>query len=152
MMSDCIALVAETTGRPGKQAVMCATALTRSDPETKLTAIGAALIANKRRIEMTDENQLMRQNILEYESRIKHFDELIARADSVVGKGPEHAETRDSLASLKQQRDKFAVWLDERRLKSLENWRAEEIEKAGPMGIWDAVGQQLEKLVERIER
>ena len=31
-------------------------------------------------------------------------------------------------------------------------WRVNEIEKAGPMGIWDAVGQQLEKRVERIER
>lgn len=101
---------------------------------------------------MTDANHLMRENIMEYESRIKHFDELIARADKGVGEGPEHAETRDSLASLKQQRDKFASLLDELRLKSLGNWRVDEIEKAGPMGIWDAVGQQLEKLVERIER
>lgn len=101
---------------------------------------------------MTDANQLMRENILEYESRIKHFDELIVRADKSVGKGPEHAEVRDDLASLKQQRDKFAILLDELRLKSLKNWRVDEIEKAGPMGIWDAVAQQLEKLVERIER
>ena len=101
---------------------------------------------------MTNANQLMRENIMEYESRIKHFDELIVRADKAVGKGPEHVEARDSLASLKQQRDKFASLLDELRLKSLENWRVDEIEKAGPMGIWDAVAQQLEKLVERIER
>jgi len=101
---------------------------------------------------MTDANHLMRKNIMEYETRIKHFDELIARAEKGVGTGPEHAEAADSLASLKQQRDKFAVWLDELRLKSLENWRVDEIEKAGPMGVWDAVGQQLEKLVERIER
>ena len=101
---------------------------------------------------MTDTSHLMQKNIMEYEARIKHFDELISRADKAVGKGPEHAETRDSLASLKQQRNKFAILLDELRLKPLENWRVEEIEKAGPMGIWDAVGQQLEKLVERIER
>ena len=101
---------------------------------------------------MTDANHLMRENIVEYESRIKHFDELIVRADKAVGKSPEHVQARDSLASLKQQRDKFASLLDELRLKSLENWRVDEIEKAGPMGIWDAVGQQLEKLVERIER
>lgn len=101
---------------------------------------------------MTDTNNLMRQNIMEYESRIKHFDELIARAEKGAGKGREHAEIRDGLASLKQERDKFSVWLDELRMKSLDNWRVDEIEKAGPMGIWDAVGQQLEKLVERIER
>jgi hypothetical protein len=101
---------------------------------------------------MTDTNHLMRENIMEYESCIKHFDELIVRAEKAIGKGPEHVEARDSLANLKQQRDKFASLLDELRLKSLENWRVDEIEKAGPMGIWDAVGQQLEKLVERIER
>ena len=101
---------------------------------------------------MTDANQLMRENIMEYESRMKHFDELIVRADKAVGKDPEHEEVRGRLANLKQQRDKFASLLDELRLKSLESWRVDEIEKAGPMGIWDAVGQQLEKLVERIER
>jgi len=84
---------------------------------------------------MAGANHLMRQNIMEYESRIKHFDELVARADKGVGTDPEHAEAADSLANLKQQRDKFAVWLDELRLKSLENWRVDEIDKAGPVGI-----------------
>ena len=42
--------------------------------------------------------------------------------------------------------------LEELRLKSLANWREEEIEKAGPMGIWDALAQQIEKLVERLEK
>lgn len=90
---------------------------------------------------MTDANQLMRENMMEYESRMKHFDELIVRADKAVGKVPEHVEVWGSLANLKQQRDNFASLLDELRLKSLENWRVDEIEKAGPMGIWDAVGQ-----------
>jgi hypothetical protein len=81
---------------------------------------------------MTDTNQLMRANIMEYESRIKRFDELIVRADKAVGKGPEHAEVRDNLASLKQQRDKFAGVLDELRLKSLENWRVDESRKPDP--------------------
>ncbi|MGA8865013.1 MAG: hypothetical protein WBM09_09100 [Gallionella sp.] len=101
---------------------------------------------------MTDINQLMRQNVLEYESRIKHLDELIARAHKAIRTGPEHDEFRDSLAKLKMERDKFSVWLDELRMKSLDNWRIDEIEKAGPMGMWDAVAQQLEKLVERIQR
>jgi hypothetical protein len=84
---------------------------------------------------MTDIDHLMQQNILEHESRLKHLDELVKRARNKIGKGPEHSS-----------------WLAELRLKRLENWRVDEIEKAGPMGIWDAVGQQLEKLVERIER
>jgi len=41
---------------------------------------------------------------MEYESRMKHFDELIVRADKAVGKGPEHEEVRGSLANLKQQK------------------------------------------------
>jgi hypothetical protein len=104
------------------------------------------------RTKMTDQNHLMQRNIMEYETRIKHFDELIERVDKGVGKGPEHAEVRDTLANLKRERDKFSSWIEELRLKPVENWRVDEIEKAGPMGIWDAVGQQLEKLVERIER
>ncbi|MCP5015186.1 MAG: hypothetical protein GY938_07865 [Ketobacter sp.] len=51
-----------------------------------------------------------------------------------------------------KDRDKLASHIDELRLRSLDDWKKEEIEKAGPMGIWDAVAQQLEKLIERIER
>lgn len=101
---------------------------------------------------MSNIENLMQQNILEHESRLKHFDELVERATNKIGKGPEHAELRNSLAQLTLERDRFSGWLAELRLKRLENWRVDEIEKAGPMGIWDAVGQQLEKLVERIER
>lgn len=100
---------------------------------------------------MTDINHMMQQNVIEYESRLKHFDNLIERAHKGVGKNPEHAEIRDSLERLKQERDRFSGWIEKLRLKPLGNWRVEEIEMAGPMGIWDAVGQQLEKLVERIE-
>ena len=31
------------------------------------------------------------------------------------------------------------------------NWETEEIEKAGPMGVWDALAIQAEHLVERLE-
>jgi hypothetical protein len=41
--------------------------------------------------------------------------------------------------------------IDKLPLKPRESWREEEIEMAVPMGIWDAMGQQLEKLAERIE-
>jgi len=36
-----------TMGMADKHAAMCATVLTGSDPETKLTAIGVTLVANK---------------------------------------------------------------------------------------------------------
>ena len=43
------------------------------------------------------------------------------------------------------------VRLDELRLKNLDNWRVEEIEKSGLMGLWDALAQQAEKLAERLD-
>jgi DNA repair exonuclease SbcCD ATPase subunit len=99
---------------------------------------------------MTTMNQLVEQHITKYESHLKHIDELLERAHEGVAEGPEYEETRAELEGLQQQREKLASHLDELRLKSLENWREEEIEKSGPMGIWDAVAQQLEKLVERL--
>lgn len=101
---------------------------------------------------MPDTDHLMRQNIMEYEIRIRHFDERIARAKQGVGKGPVHAGSRDRLASLELERDKFSVRLDELRMKSLDNRRVDVIEKAGPMGLCDAGGQQLEYRAERLER
>jgi len=68
---------------------------------------------------MTDANQLMRENMMEYESRMKHFDDLIVRAYKAVGKGPEHLEVSGSSANLKQQLDKFFSMLDELRRSHL---------------------------------
>lgn len=97
---------------------------------------------------MTNTEKLVERHILEYESRLKHVDELLARARAGAGTAP----VKKELTALEEERDAFATQLEELRLKSLANWREEEIEKAGPMGIWDALAQQLEKLVERIEK
>lgn len=101
---------------------------------------------------MTTMNQLVEQHILQYESHLKHIDELLERAHEGVTEGPEHAESKEELEALRQQRESLASHVDELRSKSLENWQEEEIEMSGPMGIWDAVAQQLEKLVERLGR
>ena len=60
---------------------------------------------------MTSIEHLIQQNILEHESRLKHIDELIERARNRIVKDPEHAEIRDSLASMTQERDKYYSWL-----------------------------------------
>lgn len=99
---------------------------------------------------MTNTERLVEQHFREYESRLKHVDELLERAHKAAEKEP--SAVSEELAALKEDRDKFAAYLEELRLKSLQDWREEEIEKAGPMGIWDALAQQLEKLVERVER
>ncbi len=92
---------------------------------------------------------LVDQHIKEYDMRLKHLDDLLARARLKAAQAPSAAE---ELAKLQLHRDELAGWVNELKLKPLENWREEEIQKAGPMGIWDAVAQQVEKLVERIER
>ncbi len=94
---------------------------------------------------------LVDQHIRECDLRLKHLDELLIRAHTKTAKHEDHPDAME-LARLKKERDRFATWINEQRLKPLGNWRQEEIAKAGPMGIWDAVAQQLENLVERLER
>lgn len=95
---------------------------------------------------------LAEQRIREYDLRLRHVDELVEHAEKKLAQTPEEAETSEQLEKLKENRDKLACWLDEAKCKPPEDWRKEEIRKAGPMGIWDAIAQQIEKLVERLER
>ncbi|MGD9000691.1 MAG: hypothetical protein PVF75_09770, partial [Granulosicoccaceae bacterium] len=94
--------------------------------------------------------KLVDQHIREYESRRKHIDELLERASK--GEAAKAPEISAELADIMTKRDKLASQFEELRLKSLADWQEEGIERAGPMGIWDALAQQLEKLLERLER
>lgn len=100
---------------------------------------------------MTTENQLLEQHIREYQSRMRHIDELMERAQKGVTDQPAEG-VHEELEHVRLQREKLATLYDELKLPSTEEWRKEEILKSGPMGIWDALGQQLERLVERLER
>ncbi len=95
---------------------------------------------------------LAEQRVKEYDLRLRHVDEILDYAGKELGNGRYEAETKALLDKVKADRDKLANWLEESRHKPLENWREDEIRKAGPMAIWDAVAQQLERLVERLER
>ncbi|MDT8404940.1 hypothetical protein [Sulfuriflexus sp.] len=101
---------------------------------------------------MTNTEHLVEQHIREYQSRLQHVDELLEQARQGVSKAAEPAAVGEELTALEEERNRFAEHVESLRLKSLENWREEEIEMAGPMGIWDALAQQIEKLVERIGR
>jgi hypothetical protein len=95
---------------------------------------------------------LAEQRIREYDLRLRHLDEVLAYAEMKLSLDPKKDETSTQLKKLKEERNQFAGWVEETKLKHLENWQEDEIIKAGPMGIWDAIAQQVEKLVERIER
>lgn len=94
---------------------------------------------------------LAEQRIREYDLRLRYLDEVLAYAEMKLAQHPK-AEASTQLKKLKEERNRFAGWVEESKLKHLENWQEDEILKAGPMGIWDAIAQQVEKLVERIER
>ena len=97
---------------------------------------------------MTKYAHLSEQHITEYESRLKHIDELLTRARE--GVTHEQHELAADLNELSTKREELAGHLEEMRRKASEERQEKEIEHAGPMGIWDAVAQQLEKLVERL--
>jgi hypothetical protein len=87
---------------------------------------------------MTSITHQVEQHILEHESRLGHIDELLERAGEVPG-----------VAGLKEKRDELAGQLDAMKQKTAEEWQHEELAQAGPMGVWDAVAQELERLLEK---
>jgi hypothetical protein len=101
---------------------------------------------------MTNLNRMAEQQMLEYESRQKRVDELLGRVREKTPSGPDRAGIRARLEELEKEQDRLCVRLDEFRLKDLSNWREEEIQRSGLMGLWDALAQQAEKLAERLDR
>ena len=98
---------------------------------------------------MTNIDSLAEQHVTEYESRLMHMDELIQRVNDEAGAGQ---ELDSELQALIKERDRLASHVEQMKLRSLEDWDEEELALAGPMGVWDALAQQLEKVVERLER
>jgi len=97
---------------------------------------------------MNDIN-LRSEHIARYEARLKHLNDLLERARKKKIKDAEHeAELKELSAKHKE----LEIHVDELKFKDLEHWKEEEIEMAGPMGIWDVVAQQLEALVEKLEK
>jgi hypothetical protein len=101
---------------------------------------------------MTDVSHLAEQHIREQESRLQHIDELMRRAREGAAKGPQFAHIYTELDDLTRRRDRAAVQLDDLKARAAEEWREQEIQRSGLMGIWDAIAQQLERVVEKLER
>ena len=101
---------------------------------------------------MTTKEHLVEQHIREYESRRKHFDELLERAHSAAKNLSEDHEIKAELKQFQQHRSELAEETEKLKTMPMEHWREETIQSAGPMAIWDIVAQKLEDLVERIEK
>jgi hypothetical protein len=101
---------------------------------------------------MTNYSEMVEQHILQYESRQKHIEELLARAREHVGAGPEHADTRSQIEQLANEHVRLSGQLDQLKRREPRDWREEEIEQAGGLAVWDVLAQDLEHLVERLTK
>jgi hypothetical protein len=100
---------------------------------------------------MTNKEHLIEQHILEYESRMKHIDELYQRAHQAAGKtdNADHAQSR--LHEFTAQRALLQETTDSIKTMPLDKWREATLHNAGPMAVWDILAQKLEDFVERHE-
>lgn len=100
---------------------------------------------------VSQKEHLIEQRVLEYESRLKHIDELIDHAENHVETKKLSSEVEDELKMIKAMREQLAdrhEYIDE---LSSSNWQSETIEHAGPMAIWDTVAQKIEMLIEKFD-
>ena len=100
---------------------------------------------------MTTKEHLVEQKILEYESRLKHIDELFSLIREKADNLEDTSEVMVELARIRKDREKLLAHIEELRRQNLEEWQEANIEEAGPMIIWEMVAKKLENLLERIE-
>lgn len=101
---------------------------------------------------MTTKEQLIDQHIREYESRLKHIDELYDRAHKATEHLDDEHHTRSELEKYAAERSKLQKKADKIKTMSYKNWREETIRSSGPMAIWDVLAQKLEDFLERHEK
>ena len=100
---------------------------------------------------MSNTEHLIEQHIREYESRLRHIDELYQRAHAAAAESDAASEAQDKLRDISAQRELLRETTDELRTLPLDRWREETIRNAGPMAIWDVLAQKLEDFIERHE-
>ncbi|MGD8569474.1 MAG: hypothetical protein PVJ39_15420 [Gammaproteobacteria bacterium] len=95
---------------------------------------------------MASVDLLAERHIRAHESRLKHIDETMEKAQHQTA----GALTDDKTAAfeeLARHRGDLANYIDELRHKAPLDW----MEEGGPMVIWDIMAERIEELVERIE-
>lgn len=100
---------------------------------------------------MTTKEHLIEQHIREYESRMKHIDELYDRAHQAAEKSDKAKGKRARLKELSAQRALLQQTTEHIRSMPVDHWREETVRNAGPMAVWDILAQKLEDFVERHE-
>jgi hypothetical protein len=98
---------------------------------------------------MTSKEQLIDQHIREYESRLRHIDELYARAHEAAADNDSKAG--DELKDLRAQIALLRDTKEEVKKMPIDRLREDTVRSAGPMAIWDVLAQKLENFLERHE-
>ncbi|MCI0507228.1 MAG: hypothetical protein L0Z73_14125 [Gammaproteobacteria bacterium] len=97
---------------------------------------------------MANIDQVATQQIRQYESQLKHIDDVMERASRIRSENAElNAELSAELKELAGHRGELADYIEELRDKAPFEW----MEEGGPMVLWDAVAERIEELVARIE-
>ena len=101
---------------------------------------------------MTTKEQLVEQHIREYESRRKNLEELLAQANELAKGLADDHDIKTELNQYHGQHAELAEETEKLREMSVEHWREDTIQSAGPMAIWDVLAQKIEDLIERVEK
>ena len=100
---------------------------------------------------MTATERLVTEHIREYESRLKHIDELFERAKQASENLHEGHALKSELDQYAQQRAELAREAERVKTMPVDKWRKELVQSSGPMAIWDVLAQKLEDLTERLD-
>ena len=100
---------------------------------------------------MTNKEHLIEQHIREYESRMRHIDELYQRAHQAAEKLDSADSVHARLGELTAQRSLLHETTESIKTMPLDRWREATMRNAGPMAVWDIFAQKLEDFVEQHE-
>lgn len=101
---------------------------------------------------MTERDHIVEQRILEYESRLKHVDEVIVEAHGHQTTGGENLETSQLLESIKHDREKLGEAIETLKTTSKTPEAKKPLSQVTPLDIWNTVADKLEKLAEHLDK
>jgi hypothetical protein len=105
----------------------------------------------RRPIAMTVTEKIADQHIREYESRLKHMDELFERAKQISARLDDDHALKSELAQYQEQHNDLVNQTAKPKNMPIARLSEDIIRSAGPMAVWDILAQKLENLIERIE-
>ncbi len=98
---------------------------------------------------MQDKEHLVDQHIREFESRQKHIDELLQRAEQHAKDKP---ELHEDLTQIEGKYEEMVNSVQDFKQGNIDEQAIKAIEEAGPMGVWFGLVSELETLIEELEK